>query len=125
MSAGWQTLIANPSSLPRLFLMVGFIFFAAAILLHHNLNLASMARDVAIYPAAVFVAAALWKNRRWIYAVAAVVIALPSFAFLDNPSLLMQPEEVKPFLNQLFLLAAGICAVFAGSSLFRKRSRAA
>lgn len=79
-----------------MFLAAAFIFFATAILLHHNFNLASIARDVVIYPVAVLVAGALWKERRWVQIAAAVVIALPSFACFDNPSVLMQPEKVKP-----------------------------
>ncbi len=125
MKAGQQTQLPDRHWQPRMFLVASFIFFATAILLHHNFNLASMAHDVVIYPVAVLVAVALWKKRRWVQIAATIVIALPSFAFFDNPSVLTQPEKVKPFLNQLFLLAAGICAVFAGISLFRKRTRAA
>ncbi len=105
----------------RVFLAASSLFFAVAICLHHNFNLATMVRDVVIYPVALLAPAALWKNRRWLYVAAATVIAIPSFAFLDNPSALSRPAAVKPFLNQLFLLLAGICAVLAGISTFRKK----
>ncbi|HEV8384784.1 MAG TPA: hypothetical protein VGQ11_07920 [Candidatus Acidoferrales bacterium] len=107
----------------RIFLVASSLFFAAAICVHHNFHLASMLRDVAIYPAVLFVPAALWKNRRWLYVAAAIVIALPSFAFLDNPSALTRPAEVKSFLNQLFLLLGGASAILAGVTAFvRKRA---
>ncbi len=105
----------------RIFLVASSLFFVAAICLHHNFNPATLVRDVVVYPAVVFVVAALWKKRRWLYAVAAVVIALPSFAFLDHVSSLSRPGQVRPFLNQLLLLLAGICAVLAGISTFRKK----
>jgi hypothetical protein len=105
-----------------MFLAVGLAFFAAAILLHHNLNLASMARDVVIYPVALLGAAAIWKKRPWLYIAAGIVVAIPSLAFLDNVSVLTQPEKVKPFLNQLFLLAAGVGAILGGISAFKKRT---
>ena len=107
----------------RLFLAAGSLCFAAAICVHHAFNPATIVRDVVIYPAALLVPAALWKNRRWLYVAAAIVIAIPSLAFLDNPSALSRPAEVKPFLNQLFLLLAGACAIAAGiRALLKKRT---
>ncbi len=106
----------------RVLLAASSLFFAAAIGLHHDFNLASLIRDVVIYPVALLVTAALWKKRRWLYVAAAVVIAIPSFGFLDNTSALGRPEEVKPFLNQLFLLLAGVTAFLAGiSAIVKKR----
>jgi len=107
----------------RISLAASSFFFFAAICVHHNFNLASVVRDVVIYPVVLLVPAALWKNRRWLYVVAVIVIAIPSFGFLDNISALGRPEEVKPFLNQLFLLLAGVTAFLAGISTFvRKRA---
>ena len=106
----------------RVFLAASSLFFAAAICLHHNFNPASLVRDVVIYPVALLVTAALWKNRPWLYVAAAIVIALPSLAFLEA-SALSRPGEVKPFLNQLFLLLAGASAILAGIGPFvRKRA---
>lgn len=106
----------------RIFLVASSLFFVAAICLHHNFNPASLVRDVVIYPVALLVPAALWKNRRWLYVAAVIVIALPSLAFL-NASALGRPEEVKPFLNHLFLLLAGATAMLAGvSTVVRKRA---
>ncbi len=105
----------------RIFLVASSLFFVAAICVHHNFNPASLVRDVVIYPVALLVPAALWKNRRWLYVTAAILIALPSLAFLDNPSALGRPEEVRPFLNQLFLLLAGGTAILAGISTFVKK----
>ena len=108
---------------PRVLLAASSLFFLAAICIHHAFNPATLLRDVVIYPVALLVAAALWKNRRWLYIVAVIVIAIPSFGFLDNTSALARPEEVKPFLNQLFLLLAGVTAFLAGISTFvRKRA---
>ena len=108
---------------PCLFLGASSLFFLTAICVHHNFNPVSLVRDVVIYPVALLVATALWKNRRWLYIVAVIVIAIPSFGFLDNPSALGRPEEVKPFLNQLFLLLAGATAILTGiSALVRKGS---
>ncbi|MGH9863608.1 MAG: hypothetical protein ACRD35_09320 [Candidatus Acidiferrales bacterium] len=106
---------------PRVFLGASSLFLLTAIFVHHYFNPASLVRDVVIYPVALLVAAALWKNRRWLYVVAAIVIAIPSFGFLDNTSALGRPEEVKPFLNQLFLLLAGTTAILAGISALRRR----
>lgn len=105
----------------RVFLVASSLFFVAAICLHHDFNPATLVRDVVIYPVALLVPAALWKNRRWLYVVAVIVIAIPSFGFLDNISALGNPEEVKPFLNQLFLLLAGATAILAGISTFVKK----
>ncbi len=121
MNPQQQVTSADRLFTPRVFLAVSSLFFLAAICIHHAFNPATLVRDVVIYPAVVFVVAALWKKRRWLYAVAAVVIALPSFAFLDHVSSLSRPGQVRPFLNQLFLLLAGICAALAGISTFRKK----
>ncbi len=116
-----QVTSADRLSSRRVFLVVSSLFFLAAICIHHGFNPTSIVRDVVIHPVALLVPAALWKKRRWLYAVAAVVIALPSLAFLDNVSSLSRPRQVRPFLNQLFLLLAGSCAVLAGISTFRKK----
>ena len=123
MSTGEQVTPAGRLFWARLFLAAGSLFFAAAICVHHAFNPATIVRDVVIYPAALLVPAALWKNQRWLYVAAAIVIAIPSFAFLDNPSALGRPSEVKPFLNQLFLLLAGVTAILAAiSALVRRRA---
>jgi len=107
---------------PRVFLVVSSLFFLAAIGIHHAFNPATLVRDVVVYPVALLVPVALWKNRRWLYVTAAILIALPSLGFVDNPSALSRPVEVKPFLNQLFLLLAGGTAILAGiSTLVKKR----
>ncbi len=106
----------------RIFLVVSSLFFLAALCLHHGFNPASMVRDVAIYPVILLVPAALWKNRRWLYVVAAIATALPSLGFLEA-SALTRPGQLRPFLNHLFLLLAGVAAVLAGISAFvRKRA---
>ena len=105
----------------RVFLVASSLLFAAAICVHHGFNPASIVRDVVVYPVALFASAALWKNRRWLYVATAIVIAIPSLAFLDNPSALGKPSEFKPFLNQLFLLLAGACATAAGIAALLKK----
>ena len=105
----------------RLFLAAGSLCFAAAICVHHAFNPATIVRDVVIYPVALLIPVALWKRRRWLYVAAAIVIAIPSLAFLDNPSALSRPAEVKPFLNQLFLLVAGVTAILAAISVLMRR----
>ncbi len=118
-----QVTPADPLSSPRVFLVVSSLFFLAAICVHHAFNPRSIVRDVVIYPVALLVPAALWKNRRWLYVVAAIVIAISSFAFLDNVSALGRPAAVKPLLNQLFLLLGGASAILAGVTAFvRKRA---
>ncbi len=112
---------ADEPSSQRILLADSLIFFVAALLLHHWFNLAGMARDVVIYPVALLGAAAIWKKRPWLYIAAATVVAIPSLAFI-NASVLTQPEKVKPFLNQLSLLGAGVCAVLSGISALRKRT---
>ncbi len=112
---------ADEPSSQRILLAASLICFVAALLLHHWFNLAGMARDVVIYPLALLVAAAIWQKRPWLYIAAAIVVAIPSLGFLDA-SVLTQPEEVKRFLNQLFLLGAGVCAVLSGISALRKRT---
>ncbi len=106
----------------RIFLAASSLFFLAAICVHHAFNPATLVRDVVIYPVAFLVPAALWKNRRWLYVMAAIVTAVLSLAFLDNLSALGRPEQVKPFLNQLLLLLAGGAAILAGiSTVVKKR----
>ena len=122
MSPGEQATPAGRLFWARLFLAASSLFFAAAICLHHNFNLATMVRDVVIYPVALLAPAALWKRRRWLCVAAAIVIAIPSLAFL-NASALGKPGEFKPFLNQLFLLLAGATAILAAiSALVRRRA---
>ena len=123
MSPGEQVTPAGRLFWARVFLVASSLFFAAAICLHHGFNPASIVRDVVIYPVALFASAALWKNRRWLYVAAAIVIAIPSLGFLDAPAALSRPAEVKPFLNQLFLLLAGATAILAAiSALVRRRA---
>lgn len=121
MSTGEQVTPAGRLFWARVFLVASTLFFAAAICVHHGFNPTSIVRDVVIYPVALLVPAALWKRRRWLYVAAAIIIAIPSLAFLDNPSALSRPVEVKPFLNQLFLLLAGGTAILAGLSTFAKK----
>ncbi len=107
----------------RVFLAASSLFFAAAICLHHDFNFASLVRDAVIYPVALLVTAALRKNRRWLYVAAAIVIALPSLAFL-NPRSLANPAELTPFLNQLFLLLTALFAVAGvGIGFLRKHGK--
>ncbi len=120
MNPGEQVTPADRLFSARVFLAASSLFFAAAIGLHHDFNLASLVRDAVIYPVALLVTAALWKSRRWLYVAAAIVIAIPSLAFL-NVSALGRPGEVKPFLNHLFLLLAGLTAILAGISAFVKK----
>ena len=123
MSTGEQVTPAGRLFWARVFLVASLLFFAAAICVHHAFNPVTIVRDVVIYPAALLVPAALWKNRGWLYVAAAIVIAIPSLGFLDNPSALGKPGEFKPFLNQLFLLLGGACAILAGITAFvRKRA---
>ena len=121
MSPGEQVTPAGGLFWARIFVVASSLFFAAAICVHHAFNPATIVRDVVIYPVALLVPAALWKNRRWLYVAAAIVIAIPSLAFLDHPSALGKPSEFKPFLNQLFLLLAGATAILAGISTFMKK----
>lgn len=110
-------------SLGRILIVAGFVAFAAAILVHHRFRAGGVIRDVVIYPAMVFTGLLVWKERRWLYAVAAVTIAVPAVAFLDWAALTNLAETTR-FLNHLFLFFAAVLSAVGGiSGLGGKRRR--
>ncbi len=98
----------------RSMLVAGWIAFVTAILIHHEFRLSIM-RDIAVYPATIFTGLLLWKPKRWLSAIAAIMIALPALAFVDWAAL-TEPGETRRFLNHLFLLLAGVFAIGGGVS---------
>ncbi len=108
--------------LGRILIVAGFVAFTAAILVHHRFR-ASIIRDVVIYPATICTALLVWKDQRWLYAVAAITVAVPAVAFFE-PAALADPAEITRFLNHLFLLLAALFAAAGGIGGFvRKRRR--
>lgn len=106
--------------LGRILIVAGFVSFVAAILVHHRFR-ASIIRDLAIYPAMVFTGLLVWKERRWLYAVAALTITVPAVSFLDWAALTNFAETTR-FLNHLFLFLAAVLAAVGGiSGLVGKR----
>lgn len=97
----------------RSMLFAGWIAFAAALLIHNEFRLVNIARDIAIYPATIFTGLLLWKPNRWLSTVAAIMIALPALGFIEWAAL-TEPGETRRFLNQLFLLLAGVFAISGG-----------
>jgi len=95
-------------------LVAGCIAFVAALLIHHQFRLSIM-RDIAIYPATIFTALLLWKPSRWFSAITAILIALPALGFIEWAAL-TELGEPRRFLNQLFLLLAGVFAISGGIS---------
>lgn len=83
--------------------------------------------DPALAPAAQLVALNWWRPNRWLLRVAALLIALPAFAFLKWGAL-VNPGDAQPFWNHVALLVAGSLAVLAllkslaGPSTARQRA---
>lgn len=98
----------------QIILVAAWIAFVTALLIHHQFH-ASIVRDIVIYPATIFTALLLWKPKRWLSAIAAIVIALPALGFIEGAAL-TEPGELRRFLNQLFLLLAGVFAISGGIS---------
>jgi len=94
--------------------VAGWITFITALLIHHEFRL-SILRDIGFYPATIFTGLVLWKPNRWLSVIAAIMIALPALAFVEWAAF-TEPGEAKRFLNQLFLLLAGIFAISGGIS---------
>lgn len=98
----------------RIMLVAGWIAFVTALLIHHEFRLSIM-RDIVVYPATIFTGLVLWKPTRWLSAIAAIMIALPALGFIEWAAL-TEPGELRRFLNQLFLLLAGVFAISGGVS---------
>ena len=105
---------ARNAHLSQLLLITGWIAFLTALLIHHEFRL-SIIRDIGIYPATIFTALVLWKPTRLLSAIAAIMIALPALGFIEWAAL-TEPGESKRFLNQWFLLLAGVLAISGGIS---------
>jgi hypothetical protein len=88
-------------------LLGAFVALVAANLIHNNFGL-----DPAVAPAALLVALNWWRPNRWLLRVAAVLIALPAFAFLKLGAL-ANPGSAQPFWNHVALAMAGALAVLA------------
>ncbi len=89
------------------FVLAAFAAFFVANLLHNNFGI-----DPAIIPAGILTGLSLRRPHPVLLAAAAVVIAVPAFAFLKWRAL-TDPSSAHPFLNHLFLLAAGVLALVA------------
>jgi len=101
-------------------LIIGaFAAYATANLLHNRWGV-----DLAIVPAALFVGLVLWRRRRVILLPAAVLIFLPSFAFLQI-SELRAPADSFSFLNHAALLVAGVLGVASAAVALVPRGRTA
>lgn len=106
----------------RIMFVAGWIAFITALLIHHEFRL-SILRDIGFYPATIFTGLVLWKPNRWLSVIAAIMIALPALAFVEWAAF-TEPRESKRFLNQLFLLLAGIFAISGGiTGVLRPRER--
>jgi len=111
---------AETRPLGRLMLVAGCAAFVAAILVHHRFSPAGVLRDVALYPAAVCTGLVVLKGHRWVYALAAITIALPAWAFFEAAAL-TEPGDTRRFVNHvLLLLAAAFAAAGGVARLVRK-----
>ena len=108
--------------LGRILIVAGFVALVAAILFHCRFDAGCIIRDLVIYPAMVFTGLLVWKERRWLYAVAAVTIAVPAVSFL-NWAVLTNFAETTRFLNHLFLLLAALFAAAGGIGGFMRKRR--
>lgn len=112
--------------LARLLLVTGFAAFVAAIvaaiLVHYRFGLAGVVRDVVLYPAAVCTGLVVWKGHRWLYALAAIIIAIPAWAFFEAAAL-TEPGETGPFVNHLLLLLAAAFAAAGGVAAFVRKGQ--
>lgn len=108
--------------LGRRLLVAGFAAFVAAILVHHRFSPAGALRDVALYPAAVCTGLVAWKGPPWVYALAAITIALPAWAFFEAAAL-TEPGETGPFMNHLLLLLAAGLATAGGVAGFVRKGQ--
>lgn len=115
--------VQGPGRYPlgRILIVAGFVTFIAAILFHCRFDAGCIIRDVVIYPATIFTALLVGRDQRWLYAIAAIAIAVPAVGFFE-PSALAEPAEIRRFLNHLFLLlAALLAAAGAVGGFVRKR----
>lgn len=99
-------------------LLGAFAALVAANLIHNNFGL-----DPAVAPAALLLALHWWRPNRWLLLAAAILIALPAFAFLKWGALL-NPGDARPFWNHLALLLAGLLAVLAAVTSLAAETRA-
>lgn len=89
------------------FLLAAFSAFTVANLIHNDFGL-----DAAIIPAALLVGFYCWRPRQVLLWAAAVVIALPAFAFIKWGAL-GNPADTRFFFNHVALLLAGTLAVLS------------
>jgi hypothetical protein len=89
-------------SLSRLLVLVAFVAFVGANLIHNNFTV-----DPAVFPSAVFIGLMLWKPRRGFLIAAAAFITLPALTFFKT-SAILEPTNTLGFLNHIFLLVAGL-----------------
>lgn len=101
-------------------LVASFAALVAALLVHYRFSVAGILRDVVLYPAAVCTGLLAWKRRPWVYALAAVTIALPGWAFFDA-SALTAPGETMRFVNHTLLLLAAALATAGGVAGFARK----
>ena len=98
----------------RSMLVAGWIAFVTALLIHHEFRLSTL-RDIAIYPGTIFTGLVLWKPKRWLFVIAAIMIALPALG-IGEWAALTEPAQTRRFLNHLFLLLAAVFAIAGGIS---------
>ncbi len=86
-------------------LLLAWAAFLVSNLIHNNFGL-----DPAIVPSTLLGVIYAWRRtRRWAIA-SALFIAIPSFAFLDWPTL-VTPGSQRAFANHWALLLAGALAI--------------
>lgn len=92
---------------PLAILFGAFGSFTVANLIHNDFGL-----DPAIIPAALLVSLSWWRPRRGLMWAAALVIALPAFAFFKWTAL-GDPSNTLRLVNHVALLLAGTLAVLS------------
>lgn len=93
---------------PRSFsLTAAFVSFLVANLIHNDFGV-----DPAIVPAAVLGGLYWWRPRPGLQWATAAMIALPSFLFL-KPAALLDPSNMRAFLNHAALGIAGVLALLS------------
>lgn len=103
-------------------LVASFAALVAALLVHYRFSVAGILRDVVLYPAAVCTGLLVWKRRPWEYALAAITIALPAWAFFEAAAL-SEPGETGRFVNHLLLLLAAGLATAGGVAGFVRKGQ--
>jgi len=113
---------AEMRPLGRLLLVAGCAALVAAILVHHQFSPAGVLRDVVLYPAAVCTGLLVWKGHCWVYALAAITIAIPAWAFFEGTAL-TQPGDTRRFVNHWLLLLAGAFPAAGGVAGFVRKGQ--